>query len=214
MRKSKLLSIYTIVCIALFIVSFSIALPILIRPFYYIQIKTLNLVEETGYTYSQIKEAYDCMLNYCLGLTNEFSCGILRFSQSGMSHFTDCRSLFILDLVVLGISSCNLILTKFKFRDKLYKFKHHNGFYSCIVLLIIFSVIGIFAIIDFDKLFELFHMVFFPGKTNWVFDPYFDEIINILPEQFFMNCGIMIVCSIISLCSYSIVKDVKERKLK
>jgi len=213
MKKSKLLSIYHIILLALFIVSFSISLPILIRQFYYLQIKPLKIMNY-GYSYDQIKQAYDCMLNYCLGLTKVFSCGSLKFSESGMSHFTDCRGLFILDIIVLVFTSINLLVIKFKFKDYLYKYKHNNGFYGCIVLLVLFSIIGTFAIIDFDKMFELFHTVFFPGKENWLFDPRYDEIINILPQEFFRNCGILIISSIILLCTHFIGSDIRERKLE
>ena len=43
----------------IFLLSFSISLPILNRWFYYIQINTLHLEEASGYTYAEIKKAFD-----------------------------------------------------------------------------------------------------------------------------------------------------------
>lgn len=53
-----------------------------------------------------------------------------------------------------------------------------------IVLLVMFA--------DFDKAFVVFHHLFFPGKTNWLFNPETDEIIQVLPEAFFRDCAILI----------------------
>jgi integral membrane protein (TIGR01906 family) len=58
-------------------------------------------------------------------------------------------------------------------------------------------IVGLLAASDFDKAFRVFHTVFFPGKDNWVFDPHADEIIKAMPEEFFMNCAILIISSIV-----------------
>ena len=42
--KNKLIFVFTTLVTILFIISFSIAIPIVIRPFYYAQIENLNLV--------------------------------------------------------------------------------------------------------------------------------------------------------------------------
>ena len=49
----------------------------------------------------------------------------------------------------------------------------------------------------FDKAFEVFHKIFFPQKQNWILNPKTDEIINVLPQKFFMNCAILIGVSIL-----------------
>ena len=53
--------------------------------------------------------------------------------------------------------------------------------------------------LDFDRAFTIFHSIFFPGKDNWVFNPYTDEIIRVLPQNFFMNCAILIGAGVIVL---------------
>ena len=63
-----------------------------------------------------------------------------------------------------------------------------------------FGIIGGLAALDFDKAFTVFHTLFFPGKSNWYFSWYEDQIIRILPQDFFMNCAILIFASIVLLC--------------
>lgn len=108
--KNKLIFVFTTLVTILFIISFSIAIPIVIRPFYYAQIDNLNLVHETGFSKEQIKEAYNEMLDYCLSLTDDFQTGDLLWSESGKSHFTDVRKLFLLDLHILALTTVLLII--------------------------------------------------------------------------------------------------------
>ena len=63
-----------------------------------------------------------------------------------------------------------------------------------------FALIGGLVAINFDVAFEIFHKIFFPGKDNWLFSWYKDAIIRILPQDFFMNCAILIFVSIVTLC--------------
>ena len=96
MKPSKLLSLFTGVFTALLVLSASIAVPLLCRPCYYAHIKALNLDGYTGLSVEQIKEAFDQVMDYCLGLRPDFAAGVLPFSASGASHFADVRVLFLL----------------------------------------------------------------------------------------------------------------------
>lgn len=97
-NANKLPAIVMSIAVALAILTGSIAVPIIIRPFYYAQIDPLELERSSGLSREEIIEAYDEVLDYCIGASDEFSAGVLPFSESGSAHFADCRSLFILDL--------------------------------------------------------------------------------------------------------------------
>ncbi len=215
MKKSKIYSVVLIVTLIAFILSVSIAIPIVFRPFYYIQISLLNLVEKTGYSYETIKTAYDEMMDFCTGLTSTFSTGELAYSADGMSHFVDVKYLFLLDFMVAGASIVILTVCYFLHKNKkveAYHFRNHNcGFYASVILLVVFGIVGFFIMTDFSNAFTIFHQIFFAGKDNWVFDPLYDEIIKVLPETFFMNCAILIVVLIIAACIWLLVRDRKER---
>ena len=104
MKPSKLLAFFTGVFTALLVLSASIAVPLLCRPFYYAHIEALNLNGYTGLSVEQIREAFNQVMDYCLGLRPDFAAGVLPFSESGASHFADVRVLFLLDLWVAVIS--------------------------------------------------------------------------------------------------------------
>ena len=210
------LTVVFIVMLVVFILTFSIGLPIYCRFFYYIQIKTLNLPEAAASygikaDYNDIKTAYDQILNFCTLPNQPFKSGIFNMSESGKSHFADCKVLFDLNLagmIVSGAIALTLILlNRFKV-IKLVRIKGHRAYLiSAIVALALPLVIGALAAIDFDKAFEIFHGIFFPGKTNWTFDPYYDQIITVMPQEFFMNCAIIIGVGLIVFSTALIAAD-------
>jgi len=192
---NNILTIVLIIALISFVLSLSINLPIYFRPFYYLQIKTLRLEENTGYTYSQIKDAYDQLLNY-LTLFQPFGTGVMDYSEEGYSHFADCKFLFDLDTIVMIVSFIVIITLIILERKNIIEFKNYFKFppyfYSSVLSIIIVLVLAIAISIDFDKAFIVFHNIFFPGKTNWVFNSNTDKIIRVLPETFFLNCAILI----------------------
>lgn len=214
--KMKLTAIAIAILAALFILSFSIALPILFRPFYYMQIEAFGLSEDTGLSIDEIKLAYNEMMDYCLGLRSDFSAGPLPFSEEGASHFYDVRVLFLIDLAVLLVSSLSLIAILIILKVKKltpYRFLGRSApFWSVSAILGASSVIGIACAIDFDTTFDIFHHIFFIGKTNWAFKPSKDPIINLLPAEFFLNCAIFIGTSVLLLSAAVLIFEFIPRK--
>ncbi len=205
------------VAVFFFIITVSIGLPIYLRFFYYLQIDALNIPENSGYDYATIKSAYDSVMNYLTLPGFKFSTGALAYSKEGMAHFADCKVLFNLNLSILIISTAILvailILSKFNKVTLMRPFNKHVCFISAVSVLGIFVLLGIIIAVDFNSAFIVFHKLFFASKDNWTFHPNTDEIIKILPEQFFMNCAILIVASII-LISVGIIlfQAIKHRK--
>ena len=211
MKESKLLTILMSVLAALLVLTGSIAVPLLCRPFYYAHIAFFDLTRY-GVSVEQIKTAYNEMMNFCLGFSEEFSVGVLAFSKSGMEHFADVRRLFQLNLWVLGLSFAALIVLLAVCRKKKLcsaPVKGHGpGFWAAVGLASVFVIIGGLAALDFDKAFVVFHSIFFPGKTNWIFDWRTDPIILLLPQDFFMNCAILILALILVWCAAMIAADI------
>ncbi len=210
MKQSKLLTLLLAVSTAAVLLTAAIAVPILCRPFYYAHIGPLRLEETTGHTRVEIRDAYNEMLDYCLG-GEEFSTGVLRWSESGKAHFTDVRVLFLLDLKVLAAAGAVLLLTLAAARLARLRPARLLGrgpaFWGGAGLGGLFLILGALAALDFDRAFVVFHALFFPGKSNWLFDPRTDEIINILPEVFFRNCAILILTLLILGCAGLIAGD-------
>ena len=204
------------ICCVLFVWTFALSVPIYCRFIYYSKINEIST--ESGYSAQTIKESYDDVLNY-LTLHKEFGTGELACSDSAKEHFADCQKLFDLNLgLLVGSVVCIVILivlaaTKKITLKKLGKF--NVWFYSAIVAILAPLLFGIVAAIDFDGAFVLFHHILFPGKTNWLFDPNVDQIINILPESYFLSCGIAVFATILAIVvGVAIWEIVCARKIK
>ena len=216
--KSRILSAIFALALILFILTASIGLPIYIRPFYYAHIEPMGLEAYTGLTAEQLREAYNGILDYLTLPNRPFSCGILPFSAEGEAHFADCRVLFDLNRNVLlasgGILAVLLLLQK-KFGP--YRLgKRHAAWWAGLIALIAPLVIGALAALDFDRAFVIFHQIFFPGKSNWLFDWRTDPIILALPQEFFRNCAILIGAGLVifslSLLIFTGIRDKKAGK--
>ncbi len=215
-HMSKCLAAVMIIAVFVYILTSSFAFPILCKHFYYAQIDNLKLEQVSGLGREQIETAYSEVVDYCIGARDDFAVGGLKYSDAGKDHFADCRKLFILDLGLLA-GSLLLLLAWFL----IHKFTrlrcadlrgHGAGFWGALIELIAFAVIGGLGAIDFDRTFVIFHSLFFPGKSNWIFNPAIDEVINILPETFFMRCAIVIVGLIIAQSVIVIIASFKSVK--
>ena len=158
------------VAVVLFIITFSIGLPIYCRFFYFMQIEGLNIPADTGKTVAEIKEAYNQMMDYLTLPNTTFATGVFRFSEEGASHFADCKGLFTLNTTTLIISTVILVATLTLSKLKLVALCRPKGlsiaFYSAISIFVIGIILGGIVAKDFDKAFTVFHKIFFPDSLE------------------------------------------------
>lgn len=215
MKGSKPASLLCAAALALLVLSFSIAVPILFRPFYYVQINALELPERTGWSEEVIREAYDEVLDFCV-LGKPFGTGQLAWSESGRSHFADVRVLFLVDFAVLAVTAvvcAVLLILRLRGKLRFHRFLGRGpGFWAGILAAGLVLVVGALAALDFDRAFTVFHAIFFPGKDNWLFDPATDQIILVMPEIFFRNCAILIGVVLLVCCAVLILSDLLRRR--
>ena len=215
MKPSKPLTILLSILTAVILLTAAIAVPILCRPFYYAHIEPLELCEQTGLTREEIQTAFDEMMDFCLG-GETFSVGVLRWSEEGKAHFTDVRTLFLFDLKALAAAIAALIIVLFVSRSVGRRPGRLLGrgctFWAGMGLTAVFVIVVGLASIDFDRAFTVFHLLFFPGKDNWLFYPTKDPIINLLPQTFFMNCAIVILAILLLSCLALILWDFLPRR--
>ena len=204
------------IAVFLFIITFSIGLPIYNRLFYYLQIEPLGLPEITGYDAETIKAAYNQVLDYLTLPNKPFGVGVFKYTQDGAAHFADCKALFNLNIVVMIISAViivtTLILQKLNIVQLKRPFGYSVAFISAISIFAVILIIVLLAASDFNRAFIVFHEIFFAGKDNWTFDPRYDEIVKVLPETFFMNCAIFIGVGIIVLSLGIIIFQIIKKK--
>lgn len=154
----------------------------------------LDIPAQSGLTAAEIKLNFDALMDYCSPFfTDALVFPTLRSSASGISHFAECKQLFNL-IYVVGLL-CAIAFTL------LCMFKHHRGeirylLVSAITAVALPTLLVIGSLINFRAIFLLFHQIAF-DNDDWLFDPYTDPVINILPESYFMECAILICIVVI-----------------
>lgn len=214
---SRIISILVIVVSPVFFIAVAAFFTCSFRPFYYMLIGPLKIEETSGYSREVIVEAFDDVMNF-IWRGAEFKTGQLAWTEEEKAHFEDCVPLFKLQLILTVVLGILLLTYAFLIKFKVIKHKKVLGIspiaYGGAAAILILAAVGLFAAIDFDKLFEVFHHIAFPGKENWMFDYQTEQIINILPESFFLACLILIVSIVVLLSIGSIVFGLVTRTKK
>ena len=214
-RSNTLLSVVFVLAVMVLTITFSIGLPIYVRPFYYAHVDALGLAEKWGVEREDIIEAYDEVLDFLTKDDCEFGTGFLPYSEDGKSHFEDCKVLFDLNknafIVSLAVILFLLMLDKMGKIRLATPFGLPLSFFAGLLTLLLFGALAAVIARDFASAFIVFHKIFFPGKINWGFHPYKDPIILFLPRQFFMDCAILICTSVITISVAFMIRG-KRRK--
>lgn len=140
-------------------------------------------------------------------------------SNNGLIHFFEVKTIFIyifmIAFSILVFFCAYLIYKNFFFQKTLLKgrlkrnLKIFNKYFN-IIMISTTLIIGSFILIDFESLFIKFHEILF-NNDLWIFNSSTDSIINILPQNFFMLCSIIIFSLLILetlIINFSLKKDV------
>ena len=211
-KFSTTLNIVLTSCLTIFIIIACVKFTVSFKPLYYFDMNYFKVEGTDGLNNNQIKSTYDYLIDYTNNKQKgDFKLEYLTYSPHGAEHFKEVRDLFIKmsNIMVISIIAfiIALIINIKKFRS--YSFLK----YTSISLLVIPFIFMIPVIINFDKLFTFLHKILF-NNNYWLFDPNLDPVINILPEEFFMHCLILIL-ALIGVCSlicYSLYKIGSKRK--
>ena len=214
-KSNKLLSVIFALAAVVLIITFSIGLPIYIRPFYYLHVEWLQMEETFGIDKEYIIEAYDEILDFLTLEGREFGAGILPYSEEGKGHFEDCKVLFDLNRNAFIISFGLIVLLLFLNAIKVIKlakpFGYRLTFFAGVGTLLLFATLAVLVAQDFSSAFTIFHKIFFPGKDNWMFNPYTDPVILFMPQEFFMDCAILICASILLISAILVIRGIRKK---
>ncbi|MBS5794088.1 MAG: TIGR01906 family membrane protein [Clostridiales bacterium] len=184
-----ILTIFTSILFNYIFVFIAVIFLLFNKNFYYLHIKYLDLPKNTGYSLDNIILNYNAMIDYLIPFSDKtFYLPSLPYSQEGKIHFEEVKDIFntmSLICILIAIILTLILYYYYKKKDSIFLKKCSI---SSIIITIFICLIGY---INFDKSFTIFHKIFF-NNNYWVFDTKKDPIINILPQEFFRNCSILI----------------------
>lgn len=209
-KNFKLTDILIGIIFTFLVLSIGVIFTVNFRPLYYFDIDYLNIAESSGYDKELIKINYDVLIEYNSPFyEGELELPDLPSSPYGLQHFEEVKAIFIAFyyIAIVCIIACSLII--------FYKKKQKDNSYllvSSITVVVLPILVALFAAIDFDKTFVIFHKIFF-RNDYWIFDPKLDPVINILPQTFFLHALILIII-VLFLGSISLYTAYKLSKKK
>jgi integral membrane protein (TIGR01906 family) len=193
--KLKVIHYLSIVALGALILGLSIFLVLNSKFVFYLDYDLLKL-KESGFDAQTARHNYNILIDYL----SPFSFKPLVFdgldsSPTGLKHFKEVKDL-LNAFYLVGLSGGIVYaflrffygkdLKKVPVKSRYSHLKKVKYFYISII-----SILVIFFIVDFDTTFVTFHKIFF-NNDDWLFNPFEDEIINLLPEMFFMHMAILI----------------------
>ena len=111
------------------------------------------------------------------------------FNEREVKHMKDVRNLFvgasrIRSILIAVIILC--IISEKLLKGKISSFISNVFVYGTLISLAVAGVLIFIVSGDFEKYFILFHRIFFTNDL-WMLDPTTDNLINIVPEGFFVD---------------------------
>ena len=181
----------TAIFLSMFIIAASVTITLACKPLYYHDMKKMNLAERTGYSLEVIEENYEELIAYNQDISKEKLELTLPMSENGRIHFEEVKDIFVVfQYILLPIGLLGSILG-------IWMLKKNKAGYDYLKWTSVFTVavpvvLGVFIAMVWDKVFVIFHKIFF-NNDYWIFDSRTDPIIKLLPDTFFMHCAVMIL---------------------
>ncbi len=204
----RLFDILSALVAFVFVVSVSVVAVLMFRPLYYFDVDLLNLAEKTGYSKELIIENYNRLIDYnTIGSCPNLEFDSFKMSEFGKIHFEEVRDIF------LGIQYVAIISLVAFMGIMIYKIMKKDLRFlriASIITITIPAVLGTLVALNWEWVFVKFHELAF-DNDYWIFNPLEDEVINILPSEFFMHCAISIVALIFILSAIMFVLGKKPK---
>lgn len=157
----------------------------------------------TGFDRAEVRTATDAMLSDLVFGPPNFDVQVRGqpvLSESDRAHMRDVRTVFLrfylAAAIGAGILVAAFLLTRVRGRAGLWRRLSRSGQ----AIAVITVVGGLAALAFFDRAFLLFHEVFFP-QGNYLFDPLTDRMVQLLPEQLWVetSTGVGIVVLVLAV---------------
>ncbi|MCL2572244.1 MAG: TIGR01906 family membrane protein [Defluviitaleaceae bacterium] len=192
----------TALCLLVLIVCQSIIFPTFFMPFFRQQYASQEIAEYIGMTDEELMYVTVELLDYMRARRDDLD-GIRAtvggveqefFSERDKAHMIDVRVLYDQLFMVRNVAFfafigllCLMAITKAPIKHLLARCSREvmAGF------LILSGVLAAVIAIDFDRAFEMFHLIFFDNDL-WILFPPRDRLVMMVPLQFFINISIFI----------------------
>ncbi len=174
----------------IWLICLAIALTVWCRPLYYWDIEHLHIPEQAGLSLETVRENYDALIDYNLLISPDtLTFPDFPMSTSGRTHFAEVKRIFVAAQWIALIGAGIFLLACLRVRSDIwYRALGYAGWLAGGAVLLV----GGTVLVSWDTAFTLMHKLLF-RNDYWIFDAATDPVITILPDTFFLHCGVMIL---------------------
>ena len=216
----KILAIILVISLSLMFLVISIENNAYNRSYFIKSFEKYNIEQATSKSMEELDVITIDIIKY---LKNEGGNELLEphFNEREILHMDDVQKLFDLERMIkyITIITSFLIILYFIKKEQILTLGK-TLFYGLFSNYIVLSILGILLLLDFNKYFTYFHLIFFTNEL-WILDPATDLMIQMLPEEFFFgmakNIGLsfFLYLAIIQVIGFLIIRrDKNERTSK
>lgn len=216
----KILAIILVISLSLMFLVISIENNAYDRNYFIKSFEKYNIEQATSKSMEELDIITIDIIKY---LKNEGGNELLEphFNEREILHMDDVQKLFDLERMIkyITIITSFLIILYFIKKEQILTLGK-TLFYGLFSNYIVLSILGILLLLDFNKYFTYFHLIFFTNEL-WLLDPATDLMIQMLPEEFFFgmakNIGLsfFLYLAIIQVIGFLIIRrDKNERTSK
>jgi integral membrane protein (TIGR01906 family) len=149
-----------------------------------------NVAAWTGFSTPEIRAATDPILaDLVLGGTFTVEVrGQPVLNERERGHMADVRTVFR-GLWIVAVGAVIVLIAAAKRGDTR---RHWQAVrHSAVGLALGIGIVGVMGLFAFDRLFEIFHELFFPAGS-YLFDPATDRLVQLFPFQFWQETAIVV----------------------
>lgn len=216
----KILAVILVISLSLMFLVISIENNAYNRSYFIKSFEKYNIEQATSKSMEELDVITIDIIKY---LKNEGGNELLEphFNEREILHMDDVQKLFDLERMIkyITIITSFLIILYFIKKEQILTLGK-TLFYGLFSNYIVLSILGILLLLDFNKYFTYFHLIFFTNEL-WLLDPATDLMIQMLPEEFFFgmakNIGLsfFLYLAIIQVIGFLIIRrDKNERTSK
>lgn len=176
--------------------------------FYTREYAKLGVAEDIGISFDDLKQATEVLIDYTTGEREDMVVeadfgGQTRevFNDREKAHMADVQTLFLsakaISRICVGVAVGAYLVLFLTTKQKRWLFR---GYLTAnYIFIAVFAAIAIYAAADFSAFWTNFHYVFFTNDL-WLLNPATDNLILMVPEQFFYDLVFRIVGWFVGIC--------------
>ena len=215
-------------CLPIFLISSTVSWQINMPKLYEYGFNRYGIPEATGISEPELMKVAQHLVSYFNLKESTAQIAIIKggeefdlFNERELIHLEDVRNLVQLDyriragsLVVMA--ACVLMLLLW-FRAK-WQVLVRGLFMGGLITSGLIIVLGLWALLGFEQLFILFHLVSFPNEY-WILDPATDYLVRLFPGGFFREAALFGFSAVllegvsVTIITFGILKLVNKRKM-